>query len=60
MFKTLGLEEDYEIIDPTPRLNALHHGDRRFIGLQNIEMITERPFEQNLKDIAWLKKQDAA
>ena len=56
VFKTLGLEEDYEIIDPTPRLNALHHGDRRFIGLQNIEMITERPFDQNLKDIAWLKK----
>jgi dihydropyrimidine dehydrogenase (NAD+) subunit PreA len=56
VFKTLGLEEDYEIIDPTPRLNALHHGDQRFIGLQNIEMITERPFEQNLKDIAWLKK----
>jgi len=56
VFKTVGLEEDYAIIDPTPRLNALHHGDRRFIGLQNIEMISERPFKQNLKDIAWLKK----
>ncbi len=56
VFKTCGLEEDYQIIDPTPRLNALHHGDRRFIGLQNIEMISERPFQQNLKDIAWLKK----
>jgi dihydropyrimidine dehydrogenase (NAD+) subunit PreA len=56
VFKTCGLEEDYAIIDPTPRLNALHQGDRRFIGLQNIEMISERPFQQNLKDIAWLKK----
>jgi dihydropyrimidine dehydrogenase (NAD+) subunit PreA len=56
VFKTCGLEEDYKIIDPTPRLNALHHADRRFIGLQNIEMISERPFQQNLKDIAWLKK----
>lgn len=56
VFKTVGLEEDYAIIDPTPRLNALHHGDRRFIGLQNIEMISERPHKQNLKDIAWLKK----
>jgi dihydropyrimidine dehydrogenase (NAD+) subunit PreA len=55
-FKTVGLEEAYQIVDPTPRLNALHHGDRRFIGLQNIEMISERPFKQNLKDIAWLKK----
>lgn len=56
VFKTCGLEEDYQIIDPTPRLNALHHGDRRFIGLQNIEMISERPFQQNLRDITWLKK----
>jgi dihydropyrimidine dehydrogenase (NAD+) subunit PreA len=56
VYKTVGLEEAYQIIDPTPRLNALHHGDRRFIGLQNIEMISERPFKQNLKDIAWLKK----
>jgi dihydropyrimidine dehydrogenase (NAD+) subunit PreA len=56
VYKTVGLEEAYQIVDPTPRLNALHHGDRRFIGLQNIEMISERPFKQNLKDIAWLKK----
>jgi dihydropyrimidine dehydrogenase (NAD+) subunit PreA len=56
VFKTVGLEEEYEIVDPTPRLNALHHGDRRFVGLQNIEMISERPYKQNLKDIAWLKK----
>ena len=56
VYKTLNLEKDYEIIDPTPRLNALHHGDRRFIGLQNIEMVSERPLAQNLKDIAWLKE----
>ena len=56
VYKTVGLEEAYQIVDPTPRLNALHHGDQRFIGLQNIEMISERPFKRNLKDIAWLKK----
>ena len=56
VYKTVGLEEAYQIVDPTPRLNALHHGERRFIGLQNIEMISERPFKQNLKDIAWLKR----
>lgn len=56
VFKTLNIERDYQIVDPTPRLNALHHGDRRFIGLQNIEMVSERPLAQNLKDIAWLKK----
>jgi dihydropyrimidine dehydrogenase (NAD+) subunit PreA len=56
VFKTINLERDYKIIDPTPRLNALHHGGRRFIGLQNIEMVSERPFSDNLRDIAWLKK----
>ncbi len=56
VYKTLNLERDYRIIDPTPRLNALHHGDRRFVGLQNIEMVSERPLADNLRDIAWLKK----
>ena len=56
VYKTLNLERDYHIVDPTPRLNALHNQDRRFIGLQNIEMVSERPFADNLKDIAWLKK----
>jgi len=56
IFKTLNLEREYPIIDPTPRLNALHYGEKRMIGLQNIEMVSERPFEQNLKDIAYLKK----
>ena len=55
-YKTLNLERDYEIIDPTPRLNAYHHRSQRFIGLQNIEMVSERPFKQNLIDMAWLKK----
>ncbi|TKJ40238.1 hypothetical protein CEE37_07895 [candidate division LCP-89 bacterium B3_LCP] len=56
VYKTLNIEREYKIVDPTPRLNALHHGDRRFIGLQNIEMVSERPLAQNLKDIDWLKK----
>jgi dihydropyrimidine dehydrogenase (NAD+) subunit PreA len=56
VFKTLNLEKDFEIVDPTPRLNALHRGAQRFIGLQNMEQISERPLAQNLKDIAWLKK----
>jgi dihydropyrimidine dehydrogenase (NAD+) subunit PreA len=56
VYKTLNLERDFEIIDPTPRLNALHRGGQRFIGLQNMEQISERPLDQNLKGIAWLKK----
>ena len=56
VYKTLNLEKDFEVIDPTPRLNALHHGDDRFIALQNMEQISERPLADNLEDIAWLKK----
>ena len=56
VYKTLNLEEDFEVIDPTPRLNALHRGGDRFIALQNMEQISERPLADNLEDIAWLKQ----
>jgi dihydropyrimidine dehydrogenase (NAD+) subunit PreA len=56
VYKTLNLESDFEVVDPTPRLNPLHHGDQRFIGLQNMEQISERPLVDNLEDIAWLKR----
>ena len=56
VYKTLNLERDYQIIDPTPRLNALHRGAQRFIGLQNIEMVSERSLAANVADIRWLKK----
>jgi dihydropyrimidine dehydrogenase (NAD+) subunit PreA len=56
VYKTLNLERDFVIIDPTPRLNALHRGDQRFVGLQNMEQTSERPLADNLKDIARLKK----
>ncbi len=56
VYKTLNLDTDFEVIDPTPRLNALNNGNERFIGLQNMEQISERPLKDNLEDIAWLKQ----
>lgn len=56
VYKTMGLEKKFKIMDPSPRLNALHYQEKRFVGLQNIEQISERPFEQNLKDIRWLTR----
>ena len=56
VYKTLNRDEEYEVIDPTPRLNTLKYGDNRFVGLQNMEQVSERPLADNLKDIAWLKK----
>lgn len=56
VYKTLNRERDFEVVDPTPRLNALHNGAERFVALQNMEQISERPLLDNLQDIAWLKR----
>jgi len=54
-FKTLGTQVT-KIIHPSPRLNKYNYGPSRLIGLQNVEMISDRPLDHNLKDIIWLKK----
>ena len=56
VYKTLNLESKFKIVMPSPRLGAYHYADKRFVGLQNMEQITDRPIKDNLKDIAWLKK----
>ncbi len=39
-----------------PRYGAVHSNDRRLIALNNIELITDRPLEVNLREIAEVKK----
>ena len=56
VFKTIGLESSFKVVMPSPRLNAYHYGDKRFIGLQNAEQISDRNAADNFRDIAWLKK----
>ncbi|HOY32493.1 MAG TPA: NAD-dependent dihydropyrimidine dehydrogenase subunit PreA [Bacteroidales bacterium] len=56
VYKTLGLEKSFKVVMPSPRLNAFHSGDKRFIGLQNAEQITDRPITDNIRDLVWLKK----
>lgn len=56
-YKTLGLEgPEGPIVNVTPRLAILNYEDKRFLGLENIELITDRPLKDNLKDISKLKK----
>jgi dihydropyrimidine dehydrogenase (NAD+) subunit PreA len=56
VWKTLG--EDPPIVNVNgPRYGAIHSGDRRLIGLNNIELITDRPLEVNLREIAETKKE---
>jgi dihydropyrimidine dehydrogenase (NAD+) subunit PreA len=56
VYKTLNLENSFKIIMPSPRLNAYHLNDKRFVGLQNAEQISDRNISDNLKDMIWLKK----
>ncbi|UUX49911.1 NAD-dependent dihydropyrimidine dehydrogenase subunit PreA [Nisaea acidiphila] len=55
VWKTLG--EDPHIVNVNgPRYGAVHSNDRRLIGLNNIELITDRPLEVNLREIKAVKK----
>ena len=55
MWKTLG--EDPPVVNVTgPRYGAIHAGDRRLIGLNNIELITDRPLDVNLREIKQVKR----
>lgn len=55
VWKTLG--EDPHIVNVNgPRYGAVHSADRRLIGLNNIELITDRPLETNLQEIRQVKR----
>ena len=52
VWKTLG----EPITNVSSRLAAIDHGAMRMIGLNNIELITDRPLDVNLKEIYECKK----
>jgi dihydropyrimidine dehydrogenase (NAD+) subunit PreA len=55
VWKTLG--EDPAVVNVNgPRYGATHANDRRLTGFNNIELITDRPLELNLREIAEVKK----
>ncbi|GAB4304196.1 MAG: NAD-dependent dihydropyrimidine dehydrogenase subunit PreA [Roseovarius sp.] len=55
VWKTLG--EDPPIVNVNgPRYGAVWGPDRRLLGLNNIELITDRPLEVNLEEITRVKK----
>ena len=55
VWKTLG--EDPPIVNVTgPRYGAIHSTDRRVIGFNNIELITDRPLGVNLEEIRQIKR----
>ncbi|MCP4384264.1 MAG: NAD-dependent dihydropyrimidine dehydrogenase subunit PreA, partial [Hyphomicrobiales bacterium] len=55
VWKTLG--EDPPIVNVAgPRYGAIYAGDRRLIGLNNIELITDRALRANLEEIKQVKR----
>ena len=55
VWKTLG--EDPPIVNVNgPRYGAIHSGDRRLIGFNNVELITDRPLDVNLREIKQVKR----
>lgn len=52
VWKTLGVP----IINTSSRYGAMHYRDNRMVGFNNIELITDRPLSDNLKEIEEVKK----
>src|ERR671925_1727658 len=52
--KPLG--EDPPIVNTCSRYGALHYADDKMIGFNNIELITDRPLDVNLREIKQVKR----
>jgi len=52
VWKTIGTP----IVNVSSRLGGLDEAERRMVGLSNIELISDRPIETNLKEIAAVKR----
>ena len=56
VWKTLGAEGPPIVDVNGPRYGAVYGADRRLLGLNNIELITDRPLEVNLREIKQVKR----
>jgi dihydropyrimidine dehydrogenase (NAD+) subunit PreA len=52
VWKTLGIP----IVNVSSRYGGINYRDKRMVGLNNIELITDRPLKDNLYDIEEVKK----
>lgn len=52
VWKTLGVP----VVNVSSRYGAVNHRDNRMVGFNNIELITDRPLADNLREIEEVKK----
>ena len=57
VWKTLGEDGPPIVNVGGPRYGAIHGADRRLLGFNNIELITDRPLEINLQEIKRVKRE---
>jgi dihydropyrimidine dehydrogenase (NAD+) subunit PreA len=57
VWKTLGEEGPPVVNVNGPRYGAIHGPDRRLMGFNNIELITDRPLDINLQEIKKVKRE---
>ena len=55
VFKTV-VDDKTKIIHPSPRMAGYDYGDKKLVGLQNVEQVSDRTLKDNLADIRFLKK----
>ncbi len=55
VWKTLGIDPAVVNVNG-PRYGAIYGADRRLLGLNNIELITDRPLDVNLQEIKSVKR----
>ena len=56
VWKTLGMEGPPIVNVNGPRYGVVYGPDRKVIGINNIELITDRPLEVNLEEIKRIKR----
>ena len=56
VWKTLGMEGPPIVNVNGPRYGAIWGADRRLLGLNNIELITDRPLQINLEEMTRIKR----
>jgi dihydropyrimidine dehydrogenase (NAD+) subunit PreA len=56
VWKTLGSEGPPVVNVNGPRYGVIYGADRRVLGINNIELITDRPLEVNLREIKVVKR----
>jgi dihydropyrimidine dehydrogenase (NAD+) subunit PreA len=54
VWKTLG--EDPPVVNTSSRYGAMHYRGQRVAGFNNIELITDRPLDVNLREITEVKR----